>query len=563
MSSASGTGKSGQSDDVCEQEFVIRVPKISNKKFNIMGFRGSMPIEFSEWSQAVMEREPDSTSSKDANSERPKYGPGTEYMKEERKGARMMKYESSRNKTKDQPWIIEHDKRDQAGTRKKYRGVREGGINENASYYIFSQGANGVFEAVPVTEWYKFQTMPTYKHLSYEEAEEAFTKRNNTFNYFDVMVRNRVKTAAGEEEEEEESPAPGKPTPRKLKKNKKPVKAPQKERNSVELCDEAFEDSDDGDGDGKELDYISSSESEPEVEAQTQLKSVAEEEAMRNILQSEDEDEDQNADQKADRNGDQNGDLDNDGDEENQEQEQPTSKYEVAQVDPTHTGKDRKKAEGKKPRHPDYGSSSESADSSSSSDFDATEHPLPTPTVKDAPQPEQPALKLTIKTSQNGKRKVVNVQDSNSPTKKPRLEPVDTPTTRRTSSNGASSNGASSNGASSKGASSKGASSSETSKVITEEQVRSYLTRGKPMTTTELLQKFKSKKLPLSRQQLTISLAQILKNIEPHKKTIQGKMYLSMHPFNVNAPATWSSILLFSIHCLVYIVCIFLSFVYQ
>lgn len=64
---------------------------------------------------------------------------------------------------------------------------------------------------------------------------------------------------------------------------------------------------------------------------------------------------------------------------------------------------------------------------------------------------------------------------------------------------------------------------------VTEEQVRRYLTR-KPMTTTELLQKFKSKKLTLSSEQLVPSIAQILKKINPHKQMIKGKMYLSMKP---------------------------------
>ena len=67
---------------------------------------------------------------------------------------------------------------------------------------------------------------------------------------------------------------------------------------------------------------------------------------------------------------------------------------------------------------------------------------------------------------------------------------------------------------------------------VTEEQVRRYLTR-KPMTTTELLQKFKSKKLTLSSEQLVPSIAAILKKINPHKQMIKGKMYLSMKPWNI------------------------------
>lgn len=57
--------------------------------------------------------------------------------------------------------------------------------------------------------------------------------------------------------------------------------------------------------------------------------------------------------------------------------------------------------------------------------------------------------------------------------------------------------------------------------------MRRYLTR-KPMTTTELLQKFKSKKVGLSSDQLVPVIAQILKKINPNKQTIKSKMYLSI-----------------------------------
>lgn len=62
---------------------------------------------------------------------------------------------------------------------------------------------------------------------------------------------------------------------------------------------------------------------------------------------------------------------------------------------------------------------------------------------------------------------------------------------------------------------------------ITEDAVRKYLMR-KPMTTTELLQKFKSKKTGLSSEQLVNIMTQILKKINPVKQTLKGKMYLSI-----------------------------------
>lgn len=62
---------------------------------------------------------------------------------------------------------------------------------------------------------------------------------------------------------------------------------------------------------------------------------------------------------------------------------------------------------------------------------------------------------------------------------------------------------------------------------ITEEAVRRYLMR-KPMTTTELLTKFKNKKTGVSSDKLVETMTQILKKINPVKQIIQQKMYLSI-----------------------------------
>lgn len=66
---------------------------------------------------------------------------------------------------------------------------------------------------------------------------------------------------------------------------------------------------------------------------------------------------------------------------------------------------------------------------------------------------------------------------------------------------------------------------------ISEEAVRRYLTR-KPMTATELLQKFKKPRTNLNSEQLVNVMTQILKKINPIKQTIKNKMYLSLKPDN-------------------------------
>lgn len=56
----------------------------------------------------------------------------------------------------------------------RYKGIREGGVTENTSYYVFTQANDGTFEAYPVEEWYNFTPIQRYKALSAEEAEEEF-----------------------------------------------------------------------------------------------------------------------------------------------------------------------------------------------------------------------------------------------------------------------------------------------------------------------------------------------------------------------------------------------------
>ena len=48
------------------------------------------------------------------------------------------------------------------------------------------------------------------------------------------------------------------------------------------------------------------------------------------------------------------------------------------------------------------------------------------------------------------------------------------------------------------------------------------------MTTKDLLQKFRSKKLNLTPEQMTHAIAQLLKRINPERITINKKLYLSL-----------------------------------
>lgn len=59
----------------------------------------------------------------------------------------------------------------------RFKGTRNGGILENASYFIFTRQKGGdKFEAVPVEEWYNFKPTISYSNLNADEAEEEFAK---------------------------------------------------------------------------------------------------------------------------------------------------------------------------------------------------------------------------------------------------------------------------------------------------------------------------------------------------------------------------------------------------
>ena len=62
-----------------------------------------------------------------------------------------------------------------------------------------------------------------------------------------------------------------------------------------------------------------------------------------------------------------------------------------------------------------------------------------------------------------------------------------------------------------------------------EEDVRRYLAR-KPMTTTEILKKIKSKRTGIQKDELMPLLVSALKRINPHKQKVKGVMYLSLKP---------------------------------
>ena len=81
-----------------------------------------------------------------------------------------------------------------------FQGIREGGVSNNTTFYVFTHGKDGAFEAFPIKDWlvswiifllcsdlfpllcrYNFTPIQRYKTLDAEEAEERFANRGKVW----------------------------------------------------------------------------------------------------------------------------------------------------------------------------------------------------------------------------------------------------------------------------------------------------------------------------------------------------------------------------------------------
>lgn len=492
---------SASSPQVC-QEYIVKMPLNKSKRFNVMRFSGSQKVDVKQWTQVKMERENNMKEFK-ADEDLPKFGAGSEFGREQREESRRKKYGIMTKKynPEDQPWILKLNGK--GG--KKYKGIREGGVTENASYYVFTQAADGTFEAYPVAEWYNFTPIQRYKALSAEEAEEEFGRRDKVLNYFSIMVRKRLQKETAEEEDEDGEKQNNKKKNKKQAKDfkisdmddwardssdsenaeeeeqdedKPSKKSTKKGKPKKEVDDEGREESDEGDFDDREVDYITgSSSSEEELEDEKvnrELKGVEDEEALRKLDVSEDEEETE----------------ENKETEENPDQEKPPEQ-----------AKTKKKKDSK-----GGDSSGDSSSDTSDSDLDET---------------KVHAVFMQKQAKKNGSDNSAGSSRANTPTRlhgdkeghkssKRKLSETSVPANKKPKTEGHS-----------------GTTIVNSLDGITEEAIRRYLSR-KPMTASELLQKFKSKKTKLGCDQLVTKIADVLKKMDLVKRNIKGKMYLSL-----------------------------------
>ena len=314
-----------------EQEFTVRVPaRDEMKKYHVMKFNASLNIDFSKWTQARMVRENNEKILKSTRPEDddPKFGAGSTFGKDEKEIARLKKLGITRKvyNPEAQPWLM------RVGGKggKKYKGIREGGVASNTTYYVFTHGKDGAFEAFPIKDWYNFTTIQRYKTLDAEEAEEKFANRGKVLNKWATMVHKKLKPEKDDEEldgEEGEGKKSKKGEKKSLmisdmddwvgsddgldtdeekkddsdddggkKKRSKDTKKKGKKKKDVQ--EEAFDDSEDDDRQDREVDYMSdeSSDSEEEEEDKNDAKGVEQDEGLSKMLDSDSSSEDENKD---------------------------------------------------------------------------------------------------------------------------------------------------------------------------------------------------------------------------------------------------------------------------
>ncbi|XP_051570979.1 general transcription factor IIF subunit 1-like isoform X1 [Myxocyprinus asiaticus] len=512
-------------------EYIVRVPKNTSKKYNIMAFNSGDKVSCSIWTQARMER--DMSNRRIYGEEETTEGAaGSEFGKKQREEARRKKYGivTKEFKVEDQPWILKVNGK--AGRR--FKGLKKGGITENASYYIFTQSADGAFEAFPVHAWYNFTPQAKHRTLTAEEAEEEWGRRNKVVNHFNIMLQRHLREQERGEEGEEEGEKGGKKKKKKggrggdlrihdseedlemssddsegsmgedgedkskAKKDKGPKGKGKKKKKGSD-----FEDSDDGDFEGLEVDYMSDESSSEEEEPEKTKPNKGEDvpKGIDEMSDSEEESEEENKNEEDAK----------------EEEEEEDGKKTPVQVE-------------KKKKKDSSGESDSSEDSdiegeAASALFMVKKRTPPkrgggrgsagnsrTGSRPGTPSIDNAATSNTLRAAANkleqGKRQTVVSSSETPAAKRLKMEPSPQSSSGKSTPQPAS-----------------GKSTPSSSDVqLTEDAVRRYLIR-KPMTTKDLLKKFQTKRTGLSSEQTVNVLAQILKRLNPERKNINDKMH--------------------------------------
>nr|XP_020772445.1 general transcription factor IIF subunit 1-like [Odocoileus virginianus texanus] len=475
-------------------EYVVRVPKNTTKKYNIMALNAADKVNLTTWNQARLERD---LSNKKIyqEEEMPESGAGSEFHRKLREEARRKKYGIvlKEFRPEDQPWLL----RVNGKSGRKFKG----------------------FEAFPVHNWYNFTPLAKHRTLTAEEAEEEWERRNKVLNHFSIMQQRRLKDQDQDEEDEEkekrsrkkaselrihdleddlemssdDSEASGEEGGRAPKAKKKALlrKGGRKKKGSD---DEAFEDNDDGDFEGQEVDYMSDGSSSSQDELEGKPKVTQQEEGPKGV----DEQSESSEDSEEEK-------LPEEDKEEEEEEKAPTPQEKKRRKD-----------------------SSEESDSLEESDIDSEASSALFMAKKKTPPKRE--RKPSGGSSRGNSRPGTPSTEAGSASSTLRAaaskleqgkRPSETPAAKRLQlDTGPQSLYGKSTPQPQSG-------KSDDDVQVTEDAVRRYLTR-KPMTTKSLLKKFQTKKTGLSSEQTVNVLAQILKRLNPERKMINDKMHFSL-----------------------------------
>ncbi|KAI6051386.1 general transcription factor IIF subunit 1 isoform X2 [Marmota monax] len=503
-------------------EYVVRVPKNTTKKYNIMAFNAADKVNFATWNQARLERD---LSNKKIyqEEEMPESGAGSEFNRKLREEARRKKYGIilKEFRPEDQPWLL----RVNGKSGRKFKGIKKGGVTENTSYYIFTQCPDGAFEAFPVHNWYNFTPLARHRTLTAEEAEEEWERRNKVLNHFSIMQQRRLKDQDQDEDEEgkekrgrrkaselrihdleddlemssDDSDASGEEGSRapKAKKKKPLTKAGRKKKKKKGSDDEAFEDSDDGDFEGQEVDYMSDGSSSSQDEAEGKPKVPQQEDGPKGVDEHSESSEESEEEKPPEEDK-----------EEEEEKKAPTPQEKRRRKDSTDESDSseesdidseassalfmaKKKTPPKRERKPSGGSSRGSS-------------------RPGTPSAEGTSTSSTLRAAANKLEQGKRVSEAPA-AKRLRLDAAPQSLSGKSTPQPPSGKSTPCSG----------------DVQVTEDAVRRYLTR-KPMTTKDLLKKFQTKKTGLSSEQTVNVLAQILKRLNPERKMVNDKMHFSL-----------------------------------
>lgn len=422
---------------------------------------------------------------------------------------------------------------------KRYTGKKEPNL-VNASYYILTQCPDGVFEAVPVQAWYNFLPDIDYATMSSEEVEHEFSKRSRALQDFNekynfgmmnmyeepaptqgmkVKVEDRglrihddeidmdgddLEMEPGSDEEKA-----GSSKKKQNDKKEKDIFRGKKGKSGDDVDsdeEETFENME-----SKEVDYMSESSSEDELlemddEPDPEKENAGKAKDDLNLFMDSEDEEEKELDEagkelKAILKKEAGEDASSDDDEEDEEEvDEDNIDNEFSSSAVFMQGKDAKKKKGRS------GSTPSSKTGSRSN--------TPINIEQGASETLSQAANLLKEGKAAGSKRVHDSATPSPDSKKQKLSesPKTVMENIRTGS-----------------PSVRPGTPSNSGNGITEEAIRRYLTH-KPMTTTDLMRKFKSKskQTGLSKEQIVNTIATILKKIQPHQEKIDNTLYLSI-----------------------------------